>query len=93
MVSVFAASVATSFIALALGSDRLALYLIVPALLLSALVLLGHVVTLDDDAAGGWSNPDATPELWRASLRELALKLVALGAVGTAAIWLLFRGP
>lgn len=47
----------------------------------SAWAFLGHVVTLDDDLPGGWSNPDGTlPSPWR----ELALKagvLIVLCAI------------
>ena len=32
----------------------------VPGLIILFLIFLGHFVTLDDDLAGGWSNPDAS---------------------------------
>ena len=41
----------------------------------AALVFLGHVVTIDDDIPGGWSNPDGTePFPWS----ELLVKGVVL---------------
>lgn len=44
----------------------------------SALVLLGHLVTIDDDLPGGWSNPDGTvPFPWR-NLLIKGLVLVGL---------------
>jgi hypothetical protein len=55
-----------------------------PALVLSGWALLGHLVTLDDDAPGGWSspaNPVQAKAFWRGSLAQLALKLVVFGGL------------
>ena len=49
-----------------------AMYFGAPAILLSGWVLLGHLVTLDNDMAGGWSSPDASRKVWFLSLGELA---------------------
>ncbi len=41
----------------------------------SALVFVGHLITLDDDLPGGWSNPDGDiPFPWK----ELLIKLAVL---------------
>lgn len=47
----------------------------------AAWAAIGHLVTLDDDASGGWSNPDNSKEVWRKSRRELILKFVVLFAL------------
>lgn len=39
----------------------------------------GHFVTLDDDAPGGWSNPDGNKGFWRRSIGVAALKFLVLG--------------
>ena len=41
---------------------------------LAAWAAVGHLVTLDDDQPGGWSNPESDGSLWRSSLRELAAR-------------------
>ena len=55
-----------------------------PALLFSGWAMLGHLVTLDDDAPGGWSSP-ASPEeakaFWRSSLGEFAIKALIFGGL------------
>ena len=45
---------------------------------------VGHVITADDDASGGWSNPDGSlPFPWR----ELAAKAVFLAALIAIAVF------
>ena len=46
-----------------------------PALLLSGWAALGHLITLDDDFPGGWSNPEKSKRIWWASIAELLVKL------------------
>ena len=46
---------------------------------------VGHLVTLDDDAEGGWSNPDSSRRFWQRSLFELIVKLLVLVALLAAA--------
>jgi hypothetical protein len=46
--------------------------------------LLGHLVTLDDDAPAGFSNPDASPSVWRTSLIELLAKGLLFAFVAIA---------
>lgn len=45
----------------------------------AALILGGHLVTLDDDLAGGWSNPDGAQQFPWGELLTKAAVLVALG--------------
>ena len=52
-----------------------------PALIVSGWAAVGHLVTLDDDAPGGWSNPDQSRSFWRTSLSQLAIKASVFGAV------------
>ena len=40
------------------------------------LIFFGHLVTLDEDLKGGWSNPDGDTKIRNTSLIELAGKLV-----------------
>lgn len=48
----------------------------------SAWALIGHLVTADDDAPGGWSNPDGSlPFPWV----ELLIKALVLGALCASA--------
>lgn len=45
---------------------------------LSAWAALGHLITLDDDVPGEWSNPEGSMRLWRLSLLGLAIKVVVV---------------
>jgi hypothetical protein len=59
-------------------AQEIAVLVGLPALVISIWVALGHLITLDDDYPGGWSNPEDDKEYWKASLRELAKKLLVL---------------
>ena len=49
----------------------------------AAMVVIGHVVTIDDDLPGGWSNPDGSdPFPWG----ELLTKVAVLAALGLLAL-------
>lgn len=49
----------------------------------AAWAFVGHVITLDDDGPGGWSNPDGSlPFPWR----ELAAKASFLAALSAIAL-------
>jgi hypothetical protein len=51
---------------------------------LSAWAFFGHLITADDDAPGGWSNPDGkNPLPWRA-LGIKAAVLISLGLIAIA---------
>jgi len=55
-----------------------------PALVLSGLAAIGHLVTLDDDAPDGRSSPVDPKEakaIWRSSLVELAAKVAVFGGL------------
>lgn len=67
-----------------LGGRSPAAILGVPLIVLSGLALVGHLVTLDDDAAGGWSNPGGSRRVLRQSLVRLAVE-GAVFAVATRA--------
>lgn len=41
-------------------------------------IFAGHLITLDDDAKGGYSNPEDSKEIWLSSKKELAVKFLAL---------------
>jgi hypothetical protein len=78
IVSVWLASAAISLMLALVGSRVAATWAVVPAVAVGFLAFAGHAVTLDEDAPGGWSNPGASREVWRASLRELSAKLLAI---------------
>jgi hypothetical protein len=86
---VLVASLAASVVASMLFSSRVALWCGMPALVMSAWAAIGHLVTIDDDAAGGWSNPDGSSQIWYQSLRDLAIKLV----VALFVAWLVVGAP
>jgi hypothetical protein len=49
----------------------------------AALVLAGHVATIDDDMPGGWSNPDGSqPFPWA----ELLVKAAVVGVLALLAL-------
>lgn len=49
----------------------------------ATLVLVGHLVTIDDDLPGGWSNPDGShPFPWP----ELVIKVAVVVILGLAAL-------
>ena len=43
---------------------------------LSAWAAFGHLITLDDDMPGEWSNPEGDKALWRNSLAAMAIKFM-----------------
>jgi len=57
-----------------------------PPFVVAGWALLGHLVTLDDDSPGGFSNPDDSPSLWRNSLIELLAKTLLFAFVAVAVI-------
>ena len=69
-------------IGLSLAFDVPYLYTIIG---LAIWAFVGHLVTLDDDARGGWSNQDGSRRFWRDSLFELFVKLLILVALLTVA--------
>ncbi len=49
-------------------------------------VFIGRLVTLDDDEPEGWSNPVDDGEVWRSSLRSLAVKGLVFGVIVVAGL-------
>ena len=54
---------------------------VITVLGLSAWAALGHLITLDDDMPGEWSNLEGSRSVWHRSLLELAVKFVVLLAI------------
>ena len=70
---VLALSIA-SFAIARLYSPSLGFKVGVAPVIFTALAFFGHLITLDDNARGGFSNPESSSGIWRSSLLELALK-------------------
>lgn len=45
---------------------------------LAVMITFGHLVTLDDDMPGEWSNPEGSKKLWHGSLLTLAVKFAVV---------------
>ena len=82
VIGIFVTSFAGGLGALLLGEAVWAKYIAFPALFLSGWAALGHLITLDDDAPGGWSNLEESKTIWRYSLLEMAGKFILFAAVG-----------
>ena len=76
MLALLAVSYTASGIALLIGAHSNGRLLIVPALVLSGWASVGHLVTIDDDAPGEWSNPGSSRKVWLSSLAEFSVKFV-----------------
>ena len=76
-VGLLAVSYAGSGAALMVGAHSLGKLLILPALLVSGFAVLGHLVTLDEDVPGAWSNPEGSRKVWLSSVGELFAKIGA----------------
>lgn len=63
------------------GGDSVAFAVGIPALVLSGWAALGHLITLDDDYPGNWSNPESDKGFWRRSLLALLGKLGLFGVL------------
>ncbi len=83
VLGIFLASCLGSVVALLAGAPWWR-WVSAPALVFSGWAALGHLVTLDDDAPGGWSSPANPAEakgFWRSSLAQLALKVLVFGGL------------
>jgi hypothetical protein len=89
VIGAFTASLAASLVASQIFASPVAPWLGAPAVALSGWAAIGHLVTMDDEAPGGWSNPEKSKAIWRKSLQELAVKLVIFGAT----VWLALLLP
>mgnify|MGYP001115174740 CR=1 FL=1 len=47
----------------------------------AAWAFFGHLITLDDDMPGEWSNLEKSKDIWRSSQVELGVKFVVLVSV------------
>jgi hypothetical protein len=52
-----------------------------PALFVAGWAFFGHLITMDNEFPGGWSNPDSDSRITLVSVRYLAPKLLVLIAV------------
>jgi hypothetical protein len=59
-----------------IGARSVGNWIAAPALVLSGWAALGHLITLDDDMPGAWSNPQRSRALWHRSLAGLTMKLM-----------------
>lgn len=67
-----------------MGHADMASYIGSPAFAISGWAALGHLITLDDDALGGWSNPEKDLSMWHHSLLGLGVKIAVFAFVGIA---------
>lgn len=85
--TIYAASLFLASTAAFFGMANWVLPLGAPALGLSGMAFLGHLVTLDDDSPGSFGNPDHDQSLWTESVQELRVKFfVCLFAVAVICI-------
>lgn len=89
VLTIFVASMVLSIVALLIGAHDWGSTATMPALFFAVWMFGGHLVTLDDDSPGGWSNPDGSREIWRQSLRQLAIKFFVL--LGVASLYFLHK--
>jgi len=80
--SIFIASFLAALASVFLGYEDQAKYVAAPALVFSGWAAIGHLLTLDDDAPGEWSNPEGSKPFWRKSMFELILKFLVFASVG-----------
>lgn len=86
VLSIFVVSCIGAIISYLIGARSAGNWFAAPALVLSGWAALGHLITLDDDMPGEWSNPQRSREIWHRSLRELTMKLLVFaGLVGFVA--------
>lgn len=53
---------------------------------LAAWMAFGHLITLDDDMPGEWSNPEGDKKLWRSSLAVMVVKFLVFAALVVIAL-------
>ena len=82
VIAILSASLAASIVAYLAQASIVARWLTWPSLIASGWAFLGHLVTLDDDMRGGWSNPDGSRAVWWRSVLELFVKLVVFAIAG-----------
>jgi hypothetical protein len=87
VVGVLVVSVLGSVVARLLGRPQLVGPLGAPALILTGWAFFGHLITLDDEFPGGWSNPERSTKVSYHSLLELGVKLILF----CATCWAIFH--
>jgi hypothetical protein len=92
VIGVFLASVIGSVVAFLLGAGKVGNWMAAPSVILSGWAALGHLVTLDDDAPGGWSNQKRSRSFFYKSLGQLALKFVVFAGLLCLLAWLQPKG-
>ena len=82
------ASLIASVVASLLHARYVAIWLGVPALILTGWTAGGHLITLDDDFPGGWSNIEGSKRLFLVSLLWLLVEAVVfVGIFYLVAMW------
>jgi hypothetical protein len=81
VVGVFLASVVCFTVAFLLGARSVGNWLAAPSIVLSGWAALGHLVTIDDDMPGEWSNPERSRTFWYKSLGQFAIKVAIFAGV------------
>ena len=84
VIGVFLASVVGFAVAFLLGAQSVGNWLAAPAIILSGWAAFGHLITLDDDSPGGWSNTKRSRSFFYKSLGQLAIKFAIFAGV----VWL-----
>lgn len=82
VIGLAATSLLASVLAYFAHATIVARWLTWPALIVSGWAFGGHLITLDDDMRGGWSNPEGSRAVWGRSVVELFTKLLVFAVVG-----------
>jgi hypothetical protein len=87
VMSIFLVSCTGAAVSYLFGARSVGNWIAAPALILSGWAAVGYLITLDDDMPGEWSNPQRSRAVWRRSLAELTVKLLAFAGVVGLEIW------
>jgi hypothetical protein len=82
-------SMSLSLAAQLLDYPLVAAVVVAPAVLALGFAFAGHLITLDDDAPGEFSNPDGDQSVWQTSLSHLIVKFLAFATAGCLLGWYL----
>lgn len=77
-----------SVAAFLLGARSVGSWVAAPSVILSGWAAFGHLITLDDDAPGGWSNSERSRSFFYKSLGQLALKFAIFAGLLWILVWL-----
>jgi hypothetical protein len=89
VIALITSSLLLSAAASTLSYSAASTWLGAPALLISGWAAVGHLVTIDDDAPGGFSNEDRDQRFWHESLLALVIKIVLF----LLSCWVVFYWP